>query len=63
MSMSKQRPSYLVILAAVLLGLAARLLSQGDTVEVGIAVALSIGAGLILVGFILDVVRHRKRQR
>jgi hypothetical protein len=59
--MSKQRPWFLVLVAALLFGLAARLLSQGDTVKVGIAIALSIGAGLILIGFILDAVRHRKR--
>ena len=61
--MPKQIPRYLLLVAAVLLGLAARLLSQGDTVKVGIAVALSIGSGLIVVGCILDAVRHRRRQR
>ena len=61
MSMPKQRPWFLLPLVALLSGLAARLLSQGDPVKVGIAIALFIGAAMILFGCVLDIVRQRKR--
>ena len=61
MSMSKQTPWYLLSLVAIELGLAARLLTQGDPVKVGIAIALFIGAAMILVGCILAFVRRRRR--
>ena len=61
MPMSKQTPWYLLAFVAILSGLAARLLSQGDPVKVGIAIALFIGSAMILLGFVLDLVRRRKR--
>ena len=61
MPMSQQTPWFLLALVAILSGLAARLLSQGDPVKVGIAIALFIGSAMILLGFVLDLVRRRKR--
>ena len=61
MSMSKQTPWYLLSLVAIQSGSAGRLLSQGDPVKVGIAIALLIGSAMILVGCVLDFVRRRKR--
>ena len=61
MPMSKQTPWYLLAFVAILSGLAVRLLSQGDPVKVGIAIALFIGSAMILLGFVLDLVRRRKR--
>lgn len=56
--MNKPKSWILLSLVAILSTTAARLLSQGDSIKTDIAIAMFIGAALILAGAVLDIVRR-----